>query len=314
MPWLTCTVFIHSLMVWRHRDGGKRTALALAIATFGLCNFATFLTRSGIFSSLHAFSQSPIGWMFLVLMILLLVVGAALIWWRRRMVVSTMRLCSLWARETQIAIAGIALLLLTAVIFVGTVLVPVSTHFAGAEAVVGPPFYNAVLVPTGLLLLSTTVAVPLLQWGAGPNASQRRLLWVSLFVGAIAVLVGLAHGVRRPEALIVILLAGTAPVALIAGLALELRRNAGTAVLARLTSALQNNRRSFAGSRQNCPTSLLLRRSWKLSMETKRMCCGPPGTFMCCKNNGRRKWTSARHGAETFTAFSTTAKVAKRYP
>jgi cytochrome c-type biogenesis protein CcmF len=247
MPWLTCTVFIHSLMVWRHRDGWKRTALALGIATFGLCNFATFLTRSGIFSSLHAFSQSPIGWMFLALMILLLVVGAVLIWWRQGMLVSTMRLSSLWARETQIAVAGIALLLLTAVIFVGTVLVPVSTHLAGAKALVGPPFYNAVLVPIGLLLLSTTVAVPLLRWGAPPNASQRRSLWVCLSAGAITALVGMAYGVRRPEALIVIMLAGAAPVALIAALAIELRRNAGSALTDRLAFALQHNRRSLAG-------------------------------------------------------------------
>src|SRR4029079_10701326 len=79
MPWLTCTVFIHSLLVWRYRDGLKKTAFAMAITTFGLCNFATFLTRSGIFSSLHAFSQSPIGWMFLVLMLLLAVAGGVLV-------------------------------------------------------------------------------------------------------------------------------------------------------------------------------------------------------------------------------------------
>ena len=64
MPWLTGTALIHGLMTWR-QAALKKTTLFLAIATFGLCNFATFLTRSGIFSSLHAFSQSPIGWMFL---------------------------------------------------------------------------------------------------------------------------------------------------------------------------------------------------------------------------------------------------------
>jgi len=247
MPWLTCTAFIHSLMVWRHRDGWKRTSLALAIGTFGLCNFATFLTRSGIFSSLHAFSESPIGWMFLVLMILLVLVGVGLIWWRRRMLVSTMRLCSVWARETQIAIAGIALLLLTAVIFVGTVLVPVSTHFAGAKAVVGPPFYNAVLVPIGLLLVSTTVAVPLLRWGASPNADQQKLLWISLSAGAIAAIAGFAYGIRRPDALVVIVLAGAAPVALLSALLLELRKSAASALRVRLASELQNNRRSYSG-------------------------------------------------------------------
>jgi cytochrome c-type biogenesis protein CcmF len=65
LPWLTGTAFIHCMLAWRHRDALKKSAVSLAIVTFGLCNFATFLTRSGIFSSVHAFSESPIGWMFL---------------------------------------------------------------------------------------------------------------------------------------------------------------------------------------------------------------------------------------------------------
>jgi cytochrome c-type biogenesis protein CcmF len=247
MPWLTCTVFIHSLMVWRHCDGWKRMSLGLAIATFGLCNFATFLTRSGIFSSLHAFSQSPIGWMFLALMVLLAAVGGALICWRRRMLVSTMRLSSLWARETQIVVAGAALLLLTGVVFVGTALVPVSTHFAGATAVVGPGFYNAVLAPIGLLLLSTTVAVPLLRWGGPPSLGQKRCLLVSLAAGVAAAVVALVCGVRRPEALIVSMLSGAAPVAFAAAVLLEVRRSAAPGLWTRFTSVLRRNRRSFAG-------------------------------------------------------------------
>jgi cytochrome c-type biogenesis protein CcmF len=247
MPWLTCTVFIHSLMVWRHCDGWKRMSLALAIATFGLCNFATFLTRSGIFSSLHAFSQSPIGWMFLALMVLLVAVGGALIWWRRGMLISTMRLYSLWARETQIVIAGAALLLLTSVVFGGTVLVPVSTHFAGATAVVGPGFYNAVLAPIGLLLLSTTVAVPLLRWSGPPSPSQKKCLLLCLAAGAAAAVVALVFGVRRPEAVIVSMLSGAAPVAFATAVLLELQRSAAPGLWTRFTSVLQRNRRSFAG-------------------------------------------------------------------
>ena len=67
IPWLAATAMIHAAMVYRQRGGLKRTTLLLAVATFAACNFAAFLTRSGIFSSLHAFSQSPIGWMFLLL-------------------------------------------------------------------------------------------------------------------------------------------------------------------------------------------------------------------------------------------------------
>ncbi len=71
IPWLIGSAFIHTLMTWQFRGMLKTTCVALAIAVFGMCNFATFLTRSGIFSSLHAFSQSPIGWLFLGLMVAL---------------------------------------------------------------------------------------------------------------------------------------------------------------------------------------------------------------------------------------------------
>jgi cytochrome c-type biogenesis protein CcmF len=158
-----------------------------------------------------------------------------------------MRLSSLYARETHAVVAGAALLLLTTVVFVGTVLVPVSTHVVGTKAVVGPDFYNAVLVPTGLLLLSTTVAVPLLRWGAPPSSAQRRSLWLSFSVGAAAALGGLACGVTRPAALIVIALAAAAPVALAAALVLEVRQSAASGFVTRLISVLRNNRRSFAG-------------------------------------------------------------------
>ncbi len=85
LPWLTGTALIHGLMSWRHHRSLKKTAISLAIITFGLCNFATFLTRSGIFSSVHAFSESPIGWMFLGLMGVLLGGGATMLILRRDM-------------------------------------------------------------------------------------------------------------------------------------------------------------------------------------------------------------------------------------
>jgi cytochrome c-type biogenesis protein CcmF len=247
MPWLTCTVFIHALMLWRHCDGWKKTAVTMSLATFGLCNFATFLTRSGIFSSLHAFSESPIGWMFLILMVVLAIVGAGLMAWRGGMLRSTMRLRSFWARETHILIAGTALVLLTSVIFIGTVLVPVSTYAFGTKTVVGPAFYNAVLPPLGLLLLASTVAVPLMRWAGPPDHAQRRMLLVSFAFGALASVVGLFFGIKRPEALIVMALVAAAPVALASALALALRRNWVRGGLPGFFEVLRLNRRSISG-------------------------------------------------------------------
>ena len=79
IPWLAMTAMIHAAIVYRQRGGLKRTTLVLAVATFAACNFAAFLTRSGVFGSLHAFSQSPIGWMFLAVFFLLATVTGSLL-------------------------------------------------------------------------------------------------------------------------------------------------------------------------------------------------------------------------------------------
>ena len=235
------------LMVWRHRDGLKKTALALAILTFGLCNFATFLTRSGIFSSLHAFSQSPIGWMFLALMIGLLALGVALILWRRQILVATMTFNSIWARETLVVVAAISLLLLAAVMFVGTVVLPASTYALGKKAVVGPDFYNGVLTPIGLLLLAATVPVPLLRWGGPPKPVQRRLLLLSAIVGLTAGAVALGIGVRCAEPLLVTILAAAAPISLVSALAVDIGHRSLNRWWSACWLTLHRKKRSYAG-------------------------------------------------------------------
>ena len=171
---------IHAAMVYRQRGALKRTTLVLAVATFAACNFAAFLTRSGIFSSLHAFSQSPIGWMFLLL-IAALVAGtaAALGATPRRHGARRARFPALLAKEGVAAASVFVLILLAAAVFFGTVSLPVSQVFFPHKVLVGAGFYNGVLIPTGLLLLAAMAAAPLLRWGAPPEtaASRRRSCW-----------------------------------------------------------------------------------------------------------------------------------------
>ncbi len=214
MPWLTGTALIHSLMMWRHRGVLKKTAIFLAIITFALCNFATFLTRSGIFSSVHAFSESPIGWMFLGLMFALVGGGATMVVQRRHLLVGRPLIRTLLARETLIVVSLFLILSLTVVILVGTLVGPVSKMYAGRMIQIGPEFYNNVLPPIGLGLLAMTSVVPLLQWGAAPNAKARRLLIVSLFVSLGGVVAALVAGVRHPLGLAIVALVTLAIVVL----------------------------------------------------------------------------------------------------
>lgn len=247
LPWLTGTALLHGLMAWRYRDCLKKTALALAVLTFGLCNFATFLTRSGIFSSVHAFSQSPIGWMFLGLMLVLLVSGSGLLWRRRGQLVPQRVAKSLFARETLILASTFLLLMFTLVVLVGTLADPLSKLIVGRTIQIGPPFYNNVLMPVGLLLLATTSAVPLLRWGEAPSAHQIRLLAACAGIGVVASIVAFGCGLRHPVSLAVAGLATVAAGALVASLWTDARRRAPQAVASGIFRTLRDARRQYAG-------------------------------------------------------------------
>ena len=247
IPWLTGTAFIHAIMASRHRGVLKKTALSLAILTFGLCNFATFLTRSGIFSSVHAFSESPIGWMFLGLMAALLIAGAGLILGNRRALVPERTIASVASRESLVLASAFLLLMLTGIVIVGTLWIPLSQIIVGRTVQVGAPFYNNTLQPIAALLLAATAIVPLMQWGTAPSLEQRRALAISVGVALIGTVIAIALGIRHPLALVVTALAVLAVTAIAAGLLLEMRRFAPHRGLTALAIVFRKQRRQYAG-------------------------------------------------------------------
>ena len=176
IPWLTATAMIHAAMVYRQRGALKRTTIVLAVATFAACNFAAFLTRSGIFSSLHAFSQSPIGWMFLLLIAALVVAAAAPLVRRRVAMMPDSPISGLLAKEGVATASVFALILLAAAVFIGTVSLPVSQVFFPHKVLVGAGFYNGVLIPIGLAVAGGDGrrAAAALGCTAGSEASRRR--------------------------------------------------------------------------------------------------------------------------------------------
>jgi cytochrome c-type biogenesis protein CcmF len=233
-------------LAWRHCDALKKTAVSLAIVTFAYCNFATFLTRSGIFSSVHAFSESPIGWMFLALMGGLLIVGAALVVRRRAQLQSRQAFSHIAARETLILISAFSLVSLAVVVTVGTLVAPVTKIFLGRMIEVGPAFYNNVLPPIGLVLLAATAAVPLLQWGGPPSPARARLLARCLAVSGAVVTAALVAGVRQPLLLAVLGMAAMTVAAVLAAWLHEASRRPSQPRWQRMLGALQNGRRKYA--------------------------------------------------------------------
>ena len=227
MPWLTGTALIHGLMTWR-QGALKKTTLFLAIGTFGLCNFATFLTRSGIFSSLHAFSQSPIGWMFLLWIAACVIGGTVLIVRRRKHLAAEKPLAALWSREAFILLGILALLLLTTVTLLGTLAGAISGLFSATRIMVGMAFYNNVLIPTGLVLLAVVAAVPLIRWGAGPTRGRVGLLAMAAIIGLLITLAALACGVHSPVGLAVAGLVGALLASTLLAVLITLRRDERT--------------------------------------------------------------------------------------
>ncbi len=249
MPWLTGTALVHGLMTWK-QGAFKKTTLSLAIVTFGLCNFATFLTRSGIFSSVHAFSQSPIGWMFLFWIAVFAIGGTALIVCRRRQLAAERPLTSLFSREALALLGIIALSLITTVTLVGTLTGAISGLFSSTPIVVGLAFYNNVLIPTGLVLLAVVAVVPLLRWGAGPARDRGRMLMWTAGAGLIAASIAFLLGVHSIVALLVTGLMTALVTATLLTIVVDFVRSTGFSrnpFTSRLKAVLRARRRSYGG-------------------------------------------------------------------
>ena len=247
MPWLTGTALIHCGLAWHYRGLLKRATLLLAVITFALCNFAAFLTRSGIFGGLHEFSQSPIGWMFLLLMGMIAIMAFVLIPLRRKSLAADNQISGIFSRESFVTIATIGWLGLAIVVFLGTVAVPLSGILFAHTITVGPAFYNYALMPVGIVLLLTTAAAPALRWGAAVKPGQRKALCIALLIAVLIVFVAAALGVGR---LLVLAVTGSATFALVVFLAALFLD--GTSVTAfshwkKIFTVLRVHRRRYAG-------------------------------------------------------------------
>ena len=172
MPWLTGTAFLHSIMVQEKRGMLKVWNVSLVCATFVLALLGTFLVRSGILDSIHAFGASTIGVQFLVFIVVVIAVSVALILYRLPDLRTEARLDSLLSREALFLLNNLLLVGLCAVIFWGTFFPLISEAVTGREASVGPPWFSRLTTPLALLLV--------LLAGVGPLAAWRRVTWRSL--------------------------------------------------------------------------------------------------------------------------------------
>jgi len=195
LPWLTATAFIHSAIVQRRRGMLQAWNFILVIATFALTILGTFLTRSGVIASVHAFSQSVIGPVLLGLLGVIVIGSLGLFVWRSAEIAQVPRLDSLSSREGYILANNLLLTVFAFTVLFGTMYPLLVEAISGDQVAVGRPFFDSVSIPIALLLLLVLGIGSISPW----RVATQKVLWerlrlataVGLVVGAAAVVWGI---------------------------------------------------------------------------------------------------------------------------
>jgi cytochrome c-type biogenesis protein CcmF len=203
MPWLIGTAFLHSVMIQEKRGMLKVWNVSLVLATGVLAILGTFLVRSGILNSIHAFGASTLGVPFLVLIGVMIAGSIGLVVSRSEALRSEARLDSLLSREAVFLLNNLVLVGLCFVIFWGTFFPLISEAITGNEASVGPPWFDKYIVPLALVLVLLSGVGPVIAWRHATAANLRRNLLRPAAVGVAVVVVLLVAGVTgSPAALL----------------------------------------------------------------------------------------------------------------
>jgi len=208
LPWLTMTAFLHSVMIQEKRGMLKRWNFGLIIGGFLLSIFGTFITRSGVIASVHSFTQSNVGYFFLGFLIVVAVLAFTLLHTRWDLLEADVQLESVLSREAAFLFNNLLLVGIAFSVLWGTLFPILSELVRGTKITVGPPFFNRVNVPLGLLLLGLTGIGPLIAWRKASTANLRRQFIAPLVSGLVTLGALLALGLRDFYAVTALALAG----------------------------------------------------------------------------------------------------------
>ncbi|MDE0885299.1 MAG: heme lyase CcmF/NrfE family subunit [Myxococcota bacterium] len=190
MPWLAATAYLHSVMIQEKRNMLKTWNVVLIGLTYCMCLFGTFLTRSGIVQSVHAFTDA--GWykpIFLGYVGISALIFYSAVFYRRRELASPNRLESVISRESSFILNNWVFMVLLAVVFGFTMLPVFSESLSGERLTLGPHFFNVVTAPLVLILLFLTGVGPLIAWRkASPASLRRQFKWPTL-TGVVTTLI-----------------------------------------------------------------------------------------------------------------------------
>ncbi|MFL5556696.1 MAG: heme lyase CcmF/NrfE family subunit, partial [Gemmatimonadaceae bacterium] len=202
LPWLVNTAFLHSIMVQEKRGMLRKWNVTLVVSAFLLSIFGTFITRSGVISSVHSFAQSPVGKWFAGFLVLSIVVTAYLVSTRLQDLRSNAELESMVSREAAFLYNNLVLVGIAFSVLWGTLFPIISEAVRGTKITVGPPFFNTVNIPLGLLLLLLTGIGPLIAWRRASVANLKRQFLIPVTAAATIGILFFALGVHNLAALL----------------------------------------------------------------------------------------------------------------
>ncbi len=250
MPWLVGTAFLHSVMIEQRRGMLKTWNITLISLTFLLSIFGTFLTRSGVLTSVHSFAESNIGPWFLGFILLSATIATALILYRKALLESENRMEAIVSREGSFLFNNVLFVALTFATFLGTTFPVLSEAVTGTKISVSAPFFNRVNVPIALTLLLLTGAGPVLSWKRATASVLKRNFVLPTFMGALATVVAVPFGASGVYTLVCIFGAAfvTSTIVMEFARGIQARKNVETGVLpAQVAHLVQKNKRRYGG-------------------------------------------------------------------
>ncbi len=202
LPWLCGTAYLHSVLVQERRGLFRVWNLSLSIATFALTILGTFLTRSGVIESVHAFSESSLGPLLIGFFFVVVIVGFGLIAWRGDRLRSPMGIDAPLGREGAFLLNNVVLVGFAFVVLLGTLYPLLYEAVTQQQVTVGAPFFNTIAIPAGLTLLFLMAVAPVLSWRKMSGAVLWQRLFIPVWIGVGTVVLGVAFGLRGSATLV----------------------------------------------------------------------------------------------------------------